>query len=499
MLLEAQPIDHQEQERLSSNTAIDSQVRAVFKSFHERVLGGNTGESTENDRRAERALETTIDFIHRNNALSEITHSRQFGLEVKKPDGEMAGETPQGEIFCPDGRIVRRQFSYVVNTWEELSGRTATRRRESDNLLIVKSSALGEAFRHPNALRFGLINFAWGHYDSLDKNGGCADNTQTLNELRNNVKAQIDYFSEREVEALLRLNPEDANLEILERTTATAGDNFHNSARLAAGRRPLPRVTITGLYDTAYMGKEFRNGNDILSSTDLTERYRHRIEDANVAAFGQFKDTFSNDQYFLDYQKAKVALVCAMVYDVGHGFSGLKNEIGAYTSRNYPNLLAGQMRRFRHTTKHQIAHQYLMGLDTNHPYRHHSERILVASVNGLIPGKNLPDQVFATSASDPKEGARQINVELGVLDKHDLVADTPRSLLVCSSANPQDLANYGRSFRNAKHELADFLIALVANPDLRRRMNDGNLIPVPVIQDERTRKVLAVPDFSPYL
>lgn len=484
------------------DNCLKDQISNSFWNFHDHVLGGHHNRGTDKDQQSEEALEYALETTTRNNLLSDLIHSKQFKSEIRDLDKQTSSDAKSGEIYCTDGRIPRYMLPFDVNTQEVLGGIIAIRERPFDKYTIPKGTSLCEAIRSKESIKHGLVEKTYGHYDSVNiPNKGCAANTKFLDHLAKKPEAYLHLFSADEIDELFKLSPQEANLRHIERTTARAITNFYNSARIAEGYPPLQRVCTPGLIDTAHMGVEFRSGNDIISTTDLSQRYREFIDSLDIAPFGDFHDTFTQDSNYFDLQKARAQITNAVMTNKGGLFTPLLAEIASYINRNYFDLQRNQAQRWTKSTVDIISWQHLTGLSKytpDHAFANHNERVLALSDRGLLIGKYLPDQIFGTTAADPKDGANQVAVETEVLDQQGLVLNQPRILFICGSASAQEIKINKKSLSRAKQDMADMLLAIVSNPNLKKQMQEGRLIPMPVLLDDVTRKVLAVPDFSPY-
>lgn len=478
------------------------QLETSFRNFHDRVLNHvyPARSGTEKDAKAHEALEHAKDIIARHNHYANVINGREFVETVKQPEQEHIHPMRVGIIHCPEPRIPRSQFSFAINTSEELGGIIATEKRISDGKIIPKSSNTCEVLRSRKTVVGGLLEIPLAHFDSVDPSKGCAANKAFLEGI-----ATYPQFTQDERDNLLTMKPEDANLEHIKRITVPAITNFYNSARETAHRKHYRRVAVPALADTATMGLVFRNGNnngDELSTAELTTSHRKRLEDSDIAAFGQFRDTFTKDSHFLEFQKTKVALTASIMHDFKEQYSSLNGEINNYFYRNYHDLLPSQQKALKFVISGQIAYQYLTGLaDCNpyHPYKDPDARFLVVSDRGVLLGKYLPDQHFGSSAANPKEGVKQIIAETDIMDRHNLVMTRPRILFVCGSVSHDEIKRDSKGVRDAKQEMANLLKAIVANDNLTQQMRNGRLIPIPALLDENTRTVHKIPDFSPYL
>lgn len=478
----------------SKDRALGAQIDASFNNFHEQILNHvkPSAKGTEKDMQAHETLEDAKDLITRNNIFADRIYGPEFAREIRNPEQELAGNVCIGIVHCPDGRMPRYPFSYILNTSEYLGGVIPTRKRTSDELLIPKSASFGESLRSPKVVSRGLVQINLSHT-------ACAANEATLKDMKTNPANHSDHFKPEEIRELLTLRPDVANRRIIKRITSRAITNFMNASRSIAGEDPLPQVCIEGNYDISSMGIEFRNGNDELSTTDLVQRYKTKIQDLGIVDFGHFQDTFTRDETYFDLLKTKTAISKAILKEHTEIFSPLLQEIDNYFSRNFSDLNQDQKSGLRFVVVDRVAFQYEKGLNPEHPYTEHDEKFIVLSDRGVLLGKYLPDQHFGTSVSDPKDGAHQLITETKVLDDKNLLMDKPRTVFLCGSVSDYEVKNDTKGVKDAKQDIVDMLTGLIANPTIRKQMKNGRLIPIPALMDEKTRRVLSIPDFSPYL
>lgn len=482
------------------NHSLEAQAQTVFRNFHDRILNGHhPDEITEKDRKSLESLKDGIQTIERNNLIADSIRSDRFNREIREPEQVEAGPCSSAKIHCTDGRILRIQWSFTENTLEALRGEIPTR-KPSDQI-IPKSAHIGEVLRNPKKLCKSVLDYGLAHFDGVDAPDlGCAAVTNFLDEIRNDPKPYERIFTAQEIESIPFLKPEEANKLLIKRTTSTALTNFVNLAKTAEGYEPLRRVAVEGFIDTGRMGLIFKENGDTLDTSQMTNRSIERIEDLDVANFGDYNKHFTDEHKLFELLRAKKDITLGILQNKNGRFENFLHETEAFANHAWGDFDESQMKRFKFDIAQQVAWQYLTGLSIpqDHPNKRHGEKYMVASADGVFFRYDT-EQQFGTSASDPKDGIKQIIVETQVLDHNGLIMDRPRNLFICSSASHEDFESNSEGLMNAKQNLAEFMIAISTNPELKRQMKNGRLIPIPTLIDRKTRKVVRIPDFSPYL
>lgn len=521
-------------ETSSLKSTIENQLKSYFKNFHKRVLNGTPAhERTEKDLKAEAALLYAHDVLLRNDEMCVLIKSPEYD-PIRKGEKALKGKTEIGKIFCIDGRIARIFESFAINTWEKAAGLIRTERRESDNKLIPSSPSLCESIRakiDKDDPEKDLLEINAAHYDSTSSEHGCAAINLIRRALaRNENEYETASASEKSIieEDLLRKSdleevlsaedikaimdaptPEDANLIILEKINVEAISNYYNDVREQLDLKPLARVGISALYDTATMGLELRYDGERISTTDLTNKYAEAIEifgkTLGVASFGSYKSALRDPDLFVEFSHKLLDLETELIENTNGNFDNINAEVDSYISDHLNDLTPGQKKALRFKMLRKVAFQHLTGLSKipesghpEHPFAHHNEAYIAVSVQGQFVGKyDLVEQEFGTSPADIETAVSETLVANLVMDTNHLKEDETRVAFICSSASRADWKNKTEGLRRARANNAELIRGIAKNDKLKALMKAGKIIPIPVLLDEN-RKVLEIPDHSAY-
>lgn len=506
--------------------ALAGQLQNFYTNFHRRVLNGSGQEETELDKKAEDALTHAITVIARNNRISEIHQSPDL-QEIIDSEKQLRGEhVTIGKVYCIDGRLpVRPNESPLVNTWEEAAARIHITRRFSDNVLIPAQTNLCESIGNKADPRFDLLEIVLAHYDSTDPNHGCAAISLDINTLRTPLeqlesnpnpdqraesiaaKKQLEEaLSPEDIQTVLNApTPEESNLIIAQKITLAAITNFYNTRREQADLPPLKQAGIVALNDTATMGFELRYSSNKLSSTEISNNLRDKLRDGN---FGKFRYSFTDPERLIEISK-EIYYYTHLLTENGEGlFLQTKNQIEKYIDANLPDLNENQKKGLLFIIARKVAFQYLTGLSQlpedgypNHPFAQHNEQDISVSVHGHLLGEfDSFEQHFGSSPA--KESViRQIKIANIVMDGNQPKKGETRVIFVNTPIHSKDLVNGNGKFayEQALAQNASLFREIIQDPELCEFIKSGKILPIPVLIDDVSRKVLEIPDHSAYL
>lgn len=250
--------------------------------------------------------------------------------------------------------------------------------------------------------------------------------------------------------------------------------------RNAIADKKLEKVAITAVYDTDTMGFMLGYGQEKqLFTTKITEKL--------ARTFGEYRidnrDELNKISTMID-QENRIA-------DLSRVLLGSPNlfltEVNDYINSQLEDLSAEQQQALRFVLARNVAYQFITGCYTgDHHYNHHAESYQAISTDGPTVGQFLPgDQVFGASPTKAGEKLEHITTQCSLMDANSEV-NPPYVLFLSQSVRENEDRN------NARGLVRDMWRLVTHNEELGERIKAGNLIPIPVLINERTREVLEV-------
>ncbi len=427
------------------------------------------------------------------------TSERYKAVEIRIKDG--IGDCYVGVIMCIDGRIPDILFS-GISRWETPGGLISTYNLVTDELLIPRSARLSNRLNAKAQSGRDLVELVLGHYDShlyQEKDDhGCA------------------AFKKRIGEGLARdfgLALPHAHVVDLQRTTATAVDNQYRLVR------PLQRVSLTLLFDTATSGLDLDwtpELNKGLSTAKLCTQFKSTI-DALCAPlvgvttlFGYYgaKDTdaslarLQDVNNFLGLSEDLVDLTDILLGrdSRGTGHTEISQAIVSYFTKNHPELTQNQVNALVYVFARTIAFQYLSGFseakpDTNHGYREHDERAASITLDDRAVLDLDPRQSFVSNAADPLTAQEHIALKLALIQgRRRLQGRSFTPLFVSSSISREDFNQRDGMYGVINDKHLELLRQTMGNENLRGYNTSGSMVMVPVLLEQGTGGILQISD-----
>jgi len=467
----------------------------------------------------EPVIDAAMEIINLNNEFSARLYESDDFKQLLEEEKELNGDCILGAEWCVDGRILRLYFPAMLSSWEVPAGVIPTKLRPGDNEQIPESTDLCEAIRKNFASDYLELGIA--HTDTTNSDHGCAAIKLILAALKTE-ESDMETVSSKEESAVVmsrmslrdklrklltlqeigeigKLSPEDANLLLVKKITLGSITNFLNAVKEAEGRQPLKRVGVDVLFDTATTGLTFKSNGNQLETTELTNKYQEQLARENIVTFGQFDQFVRTPDEYLEFSKKLLSLTKAIINDENHSYTDLNTEITNFIDENYKDLTEKQKQSLRFVVTRTVASQFSTGFaqTQEHPNTDHGETHIAISIRGKFLGKNIPNQQFGCSATDDKEGLSQIKIALSVMDHH-MDKGKPRLLYICESISNEDYQSKNATLQTKKAELASFWGEIFDDPDLHELIESGKVVPIPVLIDEKTRKVIEIPKLSGY-
>jgi hypothetical protein len=256
----------------------------------------------------------------------------------------------------------------------------------------------------------------------------------------------------------------------------------------------LDRVAITAVYNTDNMTIEFGYGTDhFVSTAQFLRVLRPVIDNLNRGHFGSWKDRYANidKKTQLDFDSLQVDIMEDLMTDC-HLFQELFDQL-LQTQPDLGELTPPQQRALQIVVAKNVAFHYLTGIcfetDPSHPHHDHHEIAQSVNLDGVNVGQFDPEgQVFGASPATAADAVLHINVQTNIMNK-DQALKLPHIVYICK-ATTDDQAD-GITERASGHN-RDFFLNICSDPSIMKRMQTGEIIPITVDINDRTRQVKRV-------
>lgn len=481
-------------------------INIKFRNFFEKIYSGGKINLTASRSSLEEQLNLYLDhlgahtgcktpgkdririwnIIERNNQVAKTLSNPNYRKIIKRKLQLIKG-TSLGFVFCIDGRIPAVFLGgRFARHYEVPAAEVTTIKRKSDGKLIPDSSDLNEALRRISTTGDDLLEIILAHTSLSDPHHGCGAMM---------VKKKAGVLDPK----LFLIK---ANLKIINEKSIPAITNMYNEFRAQLGFSPLDVVGIAAVYDTDTFGIIL----DSLSTTILANKYKDEFDKYFIKdniMFGFFKQKFT-DLAFLTVFSKNTLLITESILDQ-KVTPKLLTEIKDYLNQNYGNLTENQKKTLEFVLIRNIALQYLTGSCLNtgkgrydQPFTEHEESYMAVAMRGTTIGKFDPkSQAFASTPADPKQAIENINAMFSIM--HNTHQAKPYILFVCNSVANRDLRENNQVLQRIMGSNAGLLRDISEDHSLGDMIEDGRLIPVPVLIDEDVRAVLKIVDHSGYI
>jgi hypothetical protein len=409
-------------------------------------------------------------IIFDNNLMSHILNSPEFN-HILNEERRLKGEDVKvGAVICIDGRIyILDQFGRTINV-KEIAGSLIELNDDKSGIKDIDFiGALEQSAREGKEL-LEIVTAHTGHHkcgriaEGIDKNEFSGDPDRVA-------------ITEAEKRALLI-------------------EKKYNQILHQQGKEPQRKVAIPAMINTDDMGLTLNFGKEKpLSTTNFTRQLRKKIEHNFLSnQFGSMKDKFNKPENFIEYSK-KVLEITKYLMETELGETrSFTADIKKYIKANYSDLTKKQQKALLFTFCRTIANQYVTGMaleeiNKKSPYADHNEQYMVVST-GKPFGRFHAVQGFASATSSSAEMLNQVKIELGLLDGHH--KSKPYILFVSTSVPATD--------KNINESRAiGYYQKLFSDPEVRNRIDVGELVVVPILINEKNGEVLSVQDYSIYI
>lgn len=416
-----------------------------------------------------RAKESIFEIIYRNNLMGHILSSKEFNLIVDE-EKSLKGECKIGVVTCIDGRISGlHKFGRTANI-KEIAGSliNLSDLLELDDLRFIR--ILEQSADEGRE----LLEIVTAHTGKHHKCGA--------------IEKGIE-------ERVFQGDPDQVAIEEAKKR-AEAIEKKYNQILTAKNKQPQNKVSITAMIDTDHMGLILNYGQENeLSTTDITLQLLDLIKSGigkNVGEFGSMKETFARPELFLEYSK-KILEITRFI---------INNRVfDDYINNNYPQLSDNQKKALIFTLSRTVANQYLTGLaseeEFDHPYSEHNERYLSVSPHGKLFGRFDMQQVFGSVPSNRQDMLSHIKTKLSILDSNNAIK--PYILFLSMPTNETEIVNSASTLLASENALTTYFSELFKDEQIKKLIEDGQLIIIPIYIEENNGKLISVRDYSFYI
>lgn len=479
-------------EKIYKNNKIN--VRASVGSLKEQLnlyadhLQSHTGKKIRPEDR-----KRIFEIIERNNEVAKILSSKDF-KEMTEKNKRLLGPVALSVVFCIDGRIPALFLGGRFSThWEEPAGEVTVEKRKSDGKLIPVSSELCESLRNMTYTDRDILEVIFAHTSFLGHGCGAMAAKRKAGLIKDDMPL------------------EDANLKIINERSIPALSNIYNELRNQKGLKELKMIAVSALYDTDTFGillnYDLREKGVMLSTTELTNEFRPEMDEFFIKenlTFGSFKETFSSLQFVTKFLE-NVYYVSSKIRELDK-FKILRDTLESYIKKNYALLTKDQQNALQFLLIYTIAFQYLTGSSATskdnyyHPFVHHEEEYMAVSTRGTVIGKFDPeDQGFASTPPDAQTAISNIKTKISIMSSSKENKSKPYLLFICNPISGRDLSENSNLAHKTMDANAELLRKILEDKDLGGMIEEGKIIPVPILIEAANRAVLKIIDHSAYI
>ena len=426
-----------------------------------------------------KALKQSLEIIQRNNDVASLLKSPEYQQLIDR-QREQKGDCAVGVSNCVDGRIPTvHLLGWMAGVSESLAGVLPTYTSTLDGRVRLESQTLEQSIAaRPSQEYSELLEIFLAH-----------DHCGAMAKWRDEGKG----FQSDDLVA--------ENLSLFKNGVEAVTRKYNNSA-VAAGRQPLQTVGIRAVYDPETMGVTVGRGEqNPLSTTDLARSLVAEFEDVH----GQFAYNFTDLGKLIEKEKAVTDLI-----DKLYGNEGFTMAVDSALTNldELKGLTPKQQKAFRFLIAKFTASQILTGIHektdhTHHPFTEHSEKYMAVTVDdglNVNVGQYDPEeQSFAAVVSNRDQAVSHILTEVSLMDTASKA--TRPYVLFISNALAEDARDVvtGRpngALKQARANVAKNFRDITEDPEIAGKIKSGEIVPIPVIITNRSRKIVEVPNLA---
>ncbi len=454
------------------------ELQAYLSTLHQRLVP--EGHPTEIHKTVEAQEAKAAQFLQASDTAARFVARPEFQALTAKEKKELRGRCVIALTICIDGRIVPVLIgSPVFDIAEAKAGLMSTDISGLYGTPRLSSERLAEAIiDRPHKEDSKLVQINTGHLDILRRNEiTCAAVLRMIENRELPVENAMDVFK-----------------DMLLNTGKVMGDIFNRSAR-ENGKKELPTVAATAMYDTRTGGFIFEGPKEDFYTTALTKHLLRSGEMNRLLQISQpdvFRHNFTDPATLLSREQA--------IYDIEKYLLQkselFKDRVDLFIEANMADFDFEQAQGLKFMIAHNIAFQYTTGLyhGGEHAISTHNEQYASFSPDGIRVGQFDPSiQSFGATVSNHKDTLEHAKIKIGLMQK--LGKAKPPYILFLSKTQPEGKVSFS-SDRNTKAELATTLRVLEDDPEIADLIRKGQLAIIPVILEERTGIVKGIPNLA---
>lgn len=418
-----------------------------------------------------------------------IISSQEYEAIVKEEKKLKGKDTTVGISKCIDGRLSTiHGESRVFKAHETMAGKLETEEIAQPNgstKTVLKSERLVEAIKD-EVKKGPLLEILLAHTDSHDASHGCGAMMQAQARHPETYPIGTDLVS--------------ANLNE-HKTAAMAIDTLYNEAAEFFGKPQQQKTAIRGVYDTHTLGVIFGYGEETktLATTDIARNIALQPEryliftggDFDPANFypGVIQPDLQQLDKLIDNEKMIMTLSKQLLREHNPFLAEVNEYIGQHPDLS--QLSKEQQQALRFYLARTTALQYLSkSYEGVHPFVGHDEILQSVSPDGVSFGQFLPEQIFGANPND-SEVVDHIVTQCALMNKNARITEKPHILFVSGVLS----ANQGvSSAERAKARNLAYFKNIINDPQIRQLIASGDLLPVPVLINDKTREFIALQD-----
>lgn len=437
------------------------------------------GHPTEIHKTVELQEAKAAQFLSASDTAARFVARSEFQVVAAK-EKELRGRCIIALTICIDGRIVPVLVgSPVFNIVEAKAGLMPTEISGLYRAPRLSSQRIAEAIiDRPQKEDFKLVQINTGHLDILRRNDiTCAAVARMIDQGTLPPENAMDLFK-----------------DMLLDTGRIMGDIYNRSAKVT-GKKELPTVATTAMIDTRTAGFIFEGPKGELFTTALTKKLLHSNEISRLLQISQpdvFRHNFTDPATLLSREQS--------IYDIEKYLlqksEFFRENIDSFIKENMTDFDPEQIQGINFMIAHNIAFQYTTGLyhGGDHPLAAHNEQYASFSPDGVRVGQFDPSvQSFGATVSNHADTLDHAKIKIGLMQK--LGKAKPPYILFISKTQSEGKVSFSAD-RNTKAELATLLRVLEDDAEIADLIRAGQLAIIPVILEERTGIVKAVPNLA---
>ncbi len=419
-------------------------------------------------------------FLSSNNEMAGILDSEPHKKLLSK-ERLLIGPVFVGTVKCGDGRQAAAIDGGNGRDWRSLAAEIGVMQR-SDGLIVPASAYLTRSIAKHAVPDEEMLQIVKPHTSLHNPNHGCG---KALKYQREGVIYEDDAVI--------------GNLRIVGESTVPAITTVYNEARQARGMSPLRKVVVPLVSNTDDAGLIHGYGRDVpFASSTLSINNAGFIEAqlGEAFAFGSDHDTFTNRRLYVSFNERVMAVTEAILNDPK--LAHIRGSIEEEFYRSHPDLTDKQQQALLWYFARRVGFQHLTGLpaqadNPTHRHAHHDEEAIVLSMHGKNPGQFDPEmQAFQLTPSTNARSRDPVCTILNIMDQ--IKPGERRYLYLSTPVSERDWREKNEFYITAQAELDALYLDLYKDNTVYAAVRSGQLIVVPTIVDEHSRKVYEVHD-----